>query len=82
MFINRNYPINPISLGVATFDGLDSLGYPYDIMSNLDGKPADYLTSKPIDLSSVNKAFLLFYYQPKGIGDMPQTEDKLYLLIS
>ncbi len=79
VFINRTYPINPISLGVATFDGLDSLGYPYDIMSNLDGKPADYLTSKPIDLSSVNKAFLLFYCQPKGMGDMPQSEDKLYL---
>lgn len=79
VFINRTYPVNPISLGVATFDGLDSLGYPYDISSNLDGYTADYLTSKPIDLSSLNKAFLIFYYQPKGIGDTPQPEDKFYL---
>ena len=23
VFINRNYPINPLNIGVATFDGLD-----------------------------------------------------------
>ena len=28
VFVNRSYPINPINLGVATFDGLDSLGNP------------------------------------------------------
>lgn len=80
VFINRTYPVNPISIGVATFDGLDSLGFPYDInSSNLDGNPADYLTSNVIDLSSVDTAFILFYYQPQGIGDMPQIEDSLIL---
>src|SRR5688500_5190972 len=29
-FINLNYPINPPSEGVATFDGLDKEGNPYD----------------------------------------------------
>ena len=47
VFINRTYPINPLSLGVATFDGLDSLGFPYNINSTtLNGEIADYLTSR------------------------------------
>ena len=29
--INNNYPINPPTIGVVTFDGLDSMGYAYDI---------------------------------------------------
>lgn len=28
VFVNNTYPINPVNIGVATFDGLDSLGNP------------------------------------------------------
>jgi hypothetical protein len=28
VFVNRNYPINPLNIGVATFDGLDSVYLP------------------------------------------------------
>lgn len=80
VFINRTYPVDPITIGVATFDGLDSLGFPYDITAiNMDGDTADFLTSKRIDLSNIDTAFLLFYYQPKGLGDSPQVEDSLFL---
>ena len=79
VFINRSYPINPPTVGVATFDGLNAKGLAYSIdISNPQGK-ADTLLSKKIDLSNVNTAYLLFYYQPQGLGDNPQTEDSLIL---
>ena len=79
VFINRSYPINPPTIGVATFDGLNAKGLAYSIdISNPQGK-ADTLLSQEIDLSNVNTAYLLFYYQPQGLGDNPQTEDSLIL---
>ena len=27
VFVNRTYPINPVTIGVATFDGLDEYGF-------------------------------------------------------
>ena len=82
-FLNRTYPINPPTIGVVTLDGLDSNGLAYDInISNFSGF-ADKLTSHPIDLSnSTNPLFLMFYYQPQGLGDNPQTEDSLILEFS
>ncbi len=79
VFINRSYPVNPITIGVATFDGLDANGMAYDILASTQGKRADSLTSKAIDLSAVDSAYLLFYYQAEGLGDNPQTEDSLVL---
>ena len=79
VFINRSYPVNPPTLGVATFDGLNDKGLAYLIdVSNPYGS-ADTLLSKPIDLSNINVAYLMFYYQPQGIGDNPQVEDSLIL---
>ena len=79
VFVNRSYPINPVTIGVATFDGLDAFGMAYDISASMQGKRADSLTSRPIDLSVVDSAYLLFYYQAQGLGDNPQTEDSLIL---
>ena len=79
VFVNRSYPINPVTIGVATFDGLDASGMAYDISASIQGKRADSLTSRPIDLSIVDSAYLLFYYQAQGLGDNPQTEDSLIL---
>ena len=78
VFVNRSYPINPPTIGVATFDGLNQFGRPYSINSTIDGD-ADTLLSKAIDLSAINTAYFLFYYQPQGIGDMPQIEDSIIL---
>ena len=79
VFINRSYPINPVTIGVATFDGLDANGMAYDISASIQGQRADSLTSRAIDLSAVDSAYLLFYYQAGGLGDNPQTEDSLVL---
>jgi hypothetical protein len=71
---NDWYAVNPWSLGVVTFDGLNASGYPYFINSSARGY-GDYLTSKPIDLSSVEKkdsVYFSFLYQPKGNGDAPE----------
>ena len=77
--INNNYPINPPTIGVVTFDGLDSMGYAYDInMSNNSGY-ADELLSQEIDMSNVDTAYLLFFHQPQGYGDNPQVQDSLIL---
>ena len=80
VYINSNYAVNPISYGVATFDGLDSTGYPYNFLISTSYGIADYLTSKTIDLTVVtDSVFLSFYYQPKGIGNQPEPKDSLRL---
>ncbi len=79
VLVNCNYPVNPPTLGVVTFDGLDSNGFAYDInMTNNNGL-ADVLLSQEIDLSAVDTAFFLFYHQPQGFGDNPQGQDSLSL---
>jgi hypothetical protein len=74
VYLNSHYPINPWTLGVATFDGLKSDGYPYFINSGIRGY-GDYLTSKPINLDGLtlkDSIYFSFLYQPKGLGDAPE----------
>ena len=78
---NYRFASNPPSLGVVTFDGLDEYGYPYQIASAITDY-ADFLTSKPIDLSSTSvsdSVYLSFLYQPQGLGDEPEDGDSLIL---
>lgn len=86
-FINTTYPINPVGLGVATLDGLDYLGRPYQDPTtsgstlNLIYGDGDYLTSRPFCLSTlstdVDSVYLKFFYQPQGLGDYPNLNDSL-----
>ncbi len=82
-YVYRNYSMakDPWSLGVATFDGLDETGYPYAINSTTTSY-ADYLTSKPIDMSGVSisdSMYFSFMYQAQGLADPPETGDSLIL---
>lgn len=82
-FAYHNYTtaINPWTLGVATFDGLDPKGYPYAFGTSTSGV-ADYLTSKPIDMSGLaasDSIYLSFIYQGEGYGDGPEAGDSLIL---
>lgn len=78
--INSNFADNPISYGVATFDGLDSTGYPYNFSNPTAWGPADTLTSYPIDLTTpIDSVFFSFYYQPQGMGNKPETKDSIRL---
>jgi hypothetical protein len=76
---NDRYAVNPRSLGVVTFDGLDANGYPYAIGTSITNT-ADYLHSKPLDLSPFNAAdslYFSFLVQPEGLGDVPESTDSV-----
>lgn len=78
---NDRYGVNPRSLGVATFDGLDENGYPYQFGSAVTNY-GDRLTSKPINLSNYSASdslYFSFLYQPEGLGDIPESGDSLVL---
>jgi Secretion system C-terminal sorting domain len=76
--------INPPSLGVVSFEGLDSLGRPYDV-TNIQAKGfQDQLVSWPIKLDSLpvsqtDSLYLSFFYQFQGNGDAPEPGDRLYV---
>lgn len=80
-FHNYRFAVDPWSLGVMTFDGLDRKGYPYEMGTTLSGV-ADYLTSKAIDLTSFtpgDSIYLTFLVQRQGFGDVPEVNDSLVL---
>lgn len=81
VYWNNTMALNPWSIGVATFDGLDETGYPYAINSTLTNY-ADFLTSKPIDMTTVTVAdsmYFTFVYQAQGLADAPEPSDSLVL---
>lgn len=82
VYINNTMAVNPISRGVATFDGLNSNGLPYDPNVNTALVYADSLTSRPFDLSGYtpgDSIYLSFFYQPQGNGFYPEGQDSLML---
>ena len=81
--INPTLGLNPPTLNVATFDGTDAFGIPYDINSQFVGN-TDNLTSRQIDLSKIaanklNTVFISFFWQAKGNGEIPNANDSLRL---
>jgi hypothetical protein len=81
-YVNNHLSISPLTLGVATLDGLNKKGMPYDFSDQYAQGPADTLTSQPINLAgldSSDQVFLMFHYQAGGLGNMPDAEDSLYL---
>ncbi len=78
VFVNGTYGLNSPSIGVATFDGIDDRGFPYNPGVNAS-VPCDTLTSQPIDLSGLGVAFLYFERQTKGNGNAPEANDSLLL---
>ncbi|NVN94445.1 MAG: T9SS type A sorting domain-containing protein [Bacteroidetes bacterium] len=76
VYINTQFAIFPITIGVATFDALNDSGviYPQAMASQF---PADTLTSRPIRLDSIfqpslkalklsDSLYFSFYFQPAG----------------
>lgn len=83
-YVNNTMCVSPISRGVATLDGLNALGIPYDSVDNLDFRYCDSLTSQPInlDLGTVgpgDSVYLSFFYQPQGNAYYPINGDSLML---
>ncbi len=83
-YINQTFGINNPSLGIATFDGLNEQGQPYNfstVVSEAIGL-TDVLQSYLINMSTLTPAdsvYLSFYYQKTGLGEMPDVLDSLVL---
>lgn len=82
VLIKPGIGIDAPSVGVATFDGINTLGIPY-LPTPTDGG-VDSLVSQLIDLTKVpaslrNTVFLSFFYQFKGLGEAPEEQDSLIL---
>jgi hypothetical protein len=83
VYINPDFCVGPPTVGCATFDGLDAHGLPYGAYP-LTGliNPAtglgEYLTSQPINLSTLTPAdsvYFSFLFQPQGRGESPEQTD-------
>lgn len=88
VYINATFAVSPISYGVATFDGLNKKGYPYNLYAATNSSnPADMLTSRQINIQKKgiktydipDSLYLSFYYQAMGRGDWPEANDSLAL---
>jgi hypothetical protein len=78
---NFTFAINPRSLGVMTFDGLDANGYPYQFGTEISGV-GDYLTSKSLNMGELepqDSVYLSFLVQRGGYGEEPEPEDDFIL---
>ncbi|MDR1554260.1 MAG: T9SS type A sorting domain-containing protein [Prevotellaceae bacterium] len=82
VYINNSYGMNPPSIGVATFDAINSKGELYDV-GYIYSSAADTLLSQPINLAFPNDSiYLTFYFQAGGYGDLPENRDSLILQFS
>ena len=82
-FVNTTMAIDPPTYGVATLDGLDAKGQPYNPEKDNrnSSEPTDTLTSTWVDLekldSETEPVYFSFWFQEKGIGDIPEKVDSL-----
>lgn len=88
VFVNTGFAMAPPSIGVATFDGLNKNGYPYQLSAQPTiSAPADTLTSTKINLYQTSTHIFnladsigfSFLYQSAGFGDNPEVDDSLIL---
>lgn len=81
VFINASYPKETVTVGVASFDGTDSKGIPYNNSGVPVNGPADKLTSNPINLSgltSTDNVYLSFYFLQGEYGESPSAPNDLF----
>ncbi len=80
-FVNNAMAKLPPTNGVATFDGANKFGNPYDKVNPNAYGIADYMTSKPVNLNlpGDTSVYLSFYYQPQGFANAPEPADSLVL---
>jgi hypothetical protein len=79
VFVNSTLAVRPPGYGVATLDGTDASGNPYQAI-NTSGA-ADTLTSKPFrwNVLPSDSVYMSFYVQPGGLGNFPEFIDSLIL---
>ena len=80
VYINNTMAINQPTVNVASFDGLMGNGRPYVWNNSLAQGYTDTLTSLPVNLAGLSPAdsvYLSFYWQAKGLGELPDPGDSL-----
>lgn len=80
VYVNNTMALNQPTQNVATFDGLQANGRPYVRDNPLDQGYTDTLESRPINLaglSAANGVYLSFYWEIKGLGELPDPGDTL-----
>src|SRR5690606_9491093 len=72
VYINNSLATSQPSRNIATFDGLNARGVPYNFVNPLGQDFTDTLTSQPINLagrSAADSIYLSFYWSAKGLGE-------------
>jgi len=78
VYVNDHYAVNMPTIGIATFDALDTNGRVYPWLTGTS-MPADTLTSLPINLAGTHDVVLSFFFQAGGLADIPEANDLFYL---
>lgn len=75
VYVNNQFGLQPPSLNVASFDGVNHQGRAYSTFT--DYGYTDTLTSKPLMLAGLNpgadSVYLSFFWQAGGLGGAPNT---------
>ncbi|MBM71473.1 MAG: hypothetical protein CL847_01640 [Crocinitomicaceae bacterium] len=74
----QTFSLNTPTIGVATLDGLDAGGYPYQFNSIDAHNWADTLTSRKIYLEGMtpsDEVTLSFWFQGGGVGNAPDEQE-------
>lgn len=82
VYINNTLTTRQPSINVATFDGLDAAGVPYNFRNEQAQGDSDTLVSQPIALGGLKPAdslYISYYWQAKGLGELPDRADTLRL---
>lgn len=82
VYVNNTMTTNQPSVNVATFDGLQASGLPYNLTNEEAEGTTDILTSLPINLGGLTGSdgvYLSFYWQRRGLGELPDATDSLSL---
>ncbi|OJV13339.1 MAG: hypothetical protein BGO21_15570 [Dyadobacter sp. 50-39] len=82
VYINNTLTTSHPSVNVATFDGLNANGVPYNLVNPLTQGYTDTLTSQPVNLNgkvAADSVYLSFYWAAKGLGELPDSSDFLRL---
>lgn len=82
VYINNTLTTRQPSINVATFDGLDATGVPYNFRNEQAQGDSDTLVSQPIGLGGLKPAdslYISYYWQAKGLGELPDRADTLRL---
>ena len=82
VYINNTLTNNHPSINIASFDGLNSSGRPYNATNPLLEGYNDTLTSRPINISArtlKDSIYISFFWLGRGLGERPDSSDFMSL---